>query len=80
MRGLYPTPDWQINDGYKIDKALLFALIRRESAFNFKAKSSKGARGLMQIMPRTASKINTDYRLRYSKSYTLYSLQLNIEI
>ena len=80
MRGLYPTPDWQINDGYKIDKALLFALIRRESAFNFKAKSSKGARGLMQIMPRTASKINNDHKLRYSKAYTLYSLQLNIEI
>ena len=34
----------------------------------------------MQIMPRTASKINNDYRLRYSKAYTLYSLQLNIEI
>ena len=80
MRGLYPTPNWQINDGFKVDKALLFALIRRESAFNFKAKSSKGARGLMQIMPRTASKINKDYRLRYSKAYTLYSLQLNIEI
>ena len=41
MRGLYPTPDWQINDEYKIDKALLFAVIRRESAFNFKAKSLK---------------------------------------
>ena len=26
------------------------------------------------------SKINKDYRLRYSKAYTLYSLQLNIEI
>ncbi len=80
MRGLYPTPDWKINNEYKVDKALLFALIRRESAFNFKAKSPKGARGLMQIMPRTASKINNDYRLRYSKAYTLYSLQLNIEI
>ena len=34
----------------------------------------------MQIMPRTASKINNDYRLRYSKAYTLDSLQLNIEI
>ena len=34
----------------------------------------------MQIMPRTASKINNDHKLRYSKAYTLYSLQLNIEI
>ena len=80
MRGLYPAPDWTIDQGYKLDKALLFALIRRESAFNMKAKSSKGARGLMQIMPRTASKLNNDYRLRYSKAYKLYSLQLNMEI
>ncbi len=80
MRGLYPTPDWRMDEGYQLDKALLFALIRRESAFNFKAKSSKGARGLMQIMPRTASKLNNDYRLRYNKAYKLYSLHLNMEI
>lgn len=80
MRGLYPTPDWDINNGYQLDKALLFALIRRESAFNLKAKSEKGARGLMQIMPRTASKLENNYRLRYSEAHKLYSLQLNLEI
>ena len=57
----------------------MFALIRRESAFNFKAKSSKGARGLMQIMPRTASKINNDHKLRYSKAYIIF-IAANIEI
>ena len=41
MRGLYPTPDWQINDGYKIDKALLFAVIRRESLLTLKLKVLK---------------------------------------
>ena len=31
-------------------------------------------------MPRTASKLHNDYKLRYSKAYKLYSLQLNMEI
>ena len=79
MRGLYPTPEWQINDGYKIDKALLFAVIRRESAFNFKAKSSKGARGLMQIMPRTASKINNDYRSRMNVPFRIRDDELTMK-
>ncbi len=80
IRGLYPTPDWELKDGYHLDRAFLFALIRRESAFNIKAKSSKGARGLMQIMPRTASKLDNDYKLRYGNAYKLYSMQLNLKL
>ena len=80
LRGLYPTPQWKIKSGYILDRALLYALIRRESAFNFKAKSSKGARGLMQLMPRTASKLKNDYSLRYGNAYQLYSLDLNLSL
>ena len=81
IRGLYPTPDWKKqNDIFKLDKAFILALIRRESAFNIKAKSPKGARGLMQLMPRTASKIQKDYRLRYGHVHKLYSLQLNLDL
>ena len=80
IRGLYPVPLWQINKEYVLDKALLFALIRRESAFNIKARSHKGARGLMQIMPRTASKLHNDYRLRYANAHKLYSMQLNLKL
>lgn len=50
----YPLLPWQPTGGYVVDRALLFALARHESLFNPKATSSKGASGLMQIMPRTA--------------------------
>jgi len=38
---------------YNIDPYLVFAVMRAESKFETTAKSTKGARGLMQIMPAT---------------------------
>lgn len=39
---------------YNLDPTLLVAIVHAESGFNPSARSSKGARGLMQIMPETA--------------------------
>ena len=51
---LYPVPGWVPAGGYKIDQALIFALMRQESRFKAKARSRRGATGLMQLMPATA--------------------------
>src|SRR4029077_4409040 len=51
---LYPVPHWRPVGGFTIDRALLFALVRQESAFNASAVNPSGAAGLMQLMPATA--------------------------
>jgi soluble lytic murein transglycosylase len=46
-----------------IDPDLLWALVREESAFNPRARSSTGALGLTQLMPRTAGEVARSLRL-----------------
>jgi soluble lytic murein transglycosylase-like protein len=46
----------QASRAYQMDEALVRAVIHTESAFNPSAVSAKGASGLMQLMPDTASR------------------------
>ena len=76
----YPLPSWTPEHGFSIDRALLYALIRQESQFKPRAKSRAGARGLMQLMPRTASFIAHDNSLRRHNSYKLFNPEFNITL
>ncbi len=78
----YPLPYWQPDGGYSIDRALVFALIRQESRFNPRAKSWAGARGLMQLMPRTASFVARDRRFHRTNETrdTLFDPAVNLKL
>jgi len=46
--------------GFKVDPALVYAIVKNESGFAHDAESNSGAVGLMQIMPETAGYISNN--------------------
>jgi soluble lytic murein transglycosylase-like protein len=77
---LYPVPPWQPSHGFKIDRALLFAVMKRESKFDPDAVSQSGACGLMQIMPSTAHQIANENTIGGECSDRLFDPATNMEL
>jgi soluble lytic murein transglycosylase-like protein len=78
--GLYPIPPWQPDKGFRIDRALIYAMMRQESGFDPGAKSPDGARGLMQILPSTANYVLRERRFRGKSRSKLFDPQVNIDL
>ncbi len=65
---------------YDYDPMFLTALIITESSFNSKARSNKGAIGLMQIIPRTGAALALEKKIQWKGNPTLYNPQTNIAL
>lgn len=79
--GLFPLPAYEPENGFTADPALIYALMRQESKFKIEATSRVGARGLLQLMPRTASYMAKDKSLQRGKGRDkLYDPGVNLAI
>ena len=78
---LYPMPIQLVSDiksNSKLKAALTLAVARQESEMNPSAISGSGARGFMQIMPRTAKQVARNLSIDYDKKRLTNDINYNI--
>lgn len=56
----YAQPTIEPVGGFTIERSLVYAIARKETGFNARARSGAGAYGLMQVMPTTAAELSGD--------------------
>ncbi|MBP5980427.1 MAG: transglycosylase SLT domain-containing protein [Halomonas sp.] len=89
--GMWDALDWRFPEAYRdsflhwgqqtgVDPYLLMAITRRESAYNPEALSPAGARGLMQLMPGTASLVSRQLGINDPGPYGILDPELNIRL
>jgi soluble lytic murein transglycosylase-like protein len=76
----YALPDWTPAGGFRTDPALLLALARVESNFRPGAVSPAGARGPMQIMPRTAAYVTGKASLAGRDRHLLHDPAVSLDV
>jgi soluble lytic murein transglycosylase len=80
----YPLAYWDIVEGlsgrYSIDPLLVLSVVREESRFDSEAKSIAGALGLMQIIPRTAYRLDNNLKLGINDSHEMLDVKNNLHL
>lgn len=84
LKYFYPLPYsehvYKYSKEYNLDPYLVYAAIRVESNFESDAKSSKGAKGLMQITDDTGQWAANKMKIKNYNSEMLYQPQYNIMV
>lgn len=63
---------------HDLDPSIVFGLIRQESIFNKNAESAVGARGLMQLMPKTGMQIARELKEKWQSDNNLFNPDVNV--
>ena len=81
---LYPRAYWatveRLAERYDIDPLLVLAIVREESRFDADARSIAGALGLMQLMPKTAYRLDNRLGLGIENSYEILNTKNNLHL
>ena len=77
---LSPPPYPKGAKGFPLEMPLVLAVIRQESAFDTRAVSPAGARGLMQLLPRTAQNVAKERKLSYSRQRLTEDPDFNLRL
>ncbi len=80
----YPLAFWddveKVSSKNDMDPMIALSVMREESRFDPDAKSVAGARGLMQLMPHTAYRLDKDINLGISRDSQLNEVRKNINL
>ncbi|HEX6176166.1 MAG TPA: lytic transglycosylase domain-containing protein, partial [Candidatus Binatia bacterium] len=80
----YPLAYWEIIQNKareaELDPYLVVALIRQESLFDTRARSSAAALGLMQLLSTTATRVAKQLGLTPPSTETLFDPELNVTL
>jgi len=77
--GFCPATSFAPENGFSLDRAVVYAIVRQESYFNPKAVSVSNARGLMQLLPSTARDMDRSTNYRRNPS-ALFEPGLNMRL
>lgn len=70
----------KMSEKTELSDSLIYSIMKQESGFNLKTRSSADAYGLMQLIPRLAKTLAKKYEVPYKNPEDLYKPDINIPL